>query len=418
MTERQQHMPFTADTARGVSPAAVVAAPSVSPPVCATEARRDEVQVRVSARLDELAHVWPRSRPQTGPAYFTVFQTAGFLSLWLDTIGRRRGIEPYFVAVTDTAERPLMLLALGLTRRRGVSELSFLDAGASDYNAPVLFDATPDWSREEFRAIWGQIERALPPFDVLRLDKMLVEVAGRHNPMLELGAVPWECSGHSVTIRDRKRTRELPNARASRRKLKRLNEIAPTRFAFAATPAEIGEAFEALLTHKARRFAETRVPGFEQHPGLVELYGKALTDQRMAPDALLAVLYCGETPIAEQWFLKSGDSLILLVCGNAGGAWSIHSPGRLLNEHLIAWAEANGLASVDFGIGDEPYKAEYCDARIALAGVVAARTVRGRVELGRSAALGRLRATRAYQRMRPLKWTAKRWLQSRFKTGA
>lgn len=414
MTERQQHMPFGAGTAEGVPPAAVVAASIAPPPAIAgMEPRRDEVQVRVTARLDDLAHVWPRSRPQAGPAYYTVFQTAGFLSLWLDTIGRRRAVEPCFVAVKDAAGRPLMLLALGLARRGGVTELSFLDGGASDYNAPVLFEATPEWSREEMRAVWAGIERALPPFDVLRLDKMLVEVGGRRNPLLELGARPWECSGHAVTIRERKRTRELPNARASRRKLKRLNEIAPARFGFAGEPAEIDAAFGALMTHKARRFAETRVPGFEKHPGLVELYRAALADERMASNALLATLYCGETPIAEQWCLKSGDSLILLVCGNAGGAWSNYSPGRLLNEQVIAWAEANGFASVDFGIGDEPYKAEYCDARVALAGVVAAHSLRGRIELHRAAALGRLRATRAYQRIRPLKWTAKRWLQSR-----
>ncbi len=414
MTGSQEEMHFAAG-ASDVPPAVIAAAAARPVTVTGMEPRRGEVQIRVTARLDDLANVWPHSLSHASPAFCTVFQTAGFLSLWLDTVGRRRGIEPCLVAVTDAANHPLMLLPLGLMRRRGVTELSFLDAGAADYNTPVLFEATPDWSRDELRALWAEIVRALPPFDVVRLDKMLVEVAGRRNPLLDLGVGPWECSGHAVTIRERKRTRDLPNARASRRKLKRLNEIAPTRFGFAETPAAIAEVFEALMTHKARRFAETRVPGFEQHPGLVDLYLQALTDERMVPNALLAVLYCGETPIAEQWCLRSGDSLILLVCGNAGGSWSNYSPGRLLNEHLIGWAEANGLVSVDFGIGDEPYKAEYCDARIALAGVVAAQTLRGRVELRRTAALGRLRATRAYQRVRPLKWTAKRWLQARRK---
>lgn len=369
-----------------------------------------DLVISVSSRLEELADIWPRSAGADG-ASLTVFQSAEFLNLWLVEIGRRQSITPVLVAVRDAEGEPLMLLPLGLSRRQGARVLTFLDAGAVDYNGPVLFAACPDWSAAEMGALWRRIEAVLPAHDVLDLGKMLVEIGGRPNPLLHLGATAWECSGHAVVLSRPDGDAKLPNARASRRKLKRLNEIAPSRFAFVEGTAAAGAAFETLIAHKARRFEETRVPGFDRFPGLVELYRAALTDAGLAGQARLAVLYCGDTAIAEQWCLVSGDRLVLLVCANAGGSWSHCSPGRLLNEWLIAWARDNGFGYVDFGIGDEAYKAEYCDVRVELAGVTRAVTARGRAAVRLRDGLARLRTTQAYQAVRNVKYAAVGWLK-------
>ena len=42
-------------------------------------------------------------------------------------------------------------------------------------------------------------------------------------------------------------------------------------------------------------------------------------------------------------------------------AWGKASPGRLLLEHLIECSFREGLRAFDFTIGDEPYKASFCN---------------------------------------------------------
>jgi CelD/BcsL family acetyltransferase involved in cellulose biosynthesis len=48
------------------------------------------------------------------------------------------------------------------------------------------------------------------------------------------------------------------------------------------------------------------------------------------------------------------------------GEWRQYAPGRLLNEWLMEWSLDNGLKFFDFGIGDEPYKFDYCDVHVPL----------------------------------------------------
>lgn len=375
-----------------------------APAATATEERSvsEPMRVDVAAHLEDFADVWPAV--PGGDAFLTAFQSRDYLTMWLRLIAPGQQIVPQFVCVRDASGRPVLLLPFGLRRRRGVRVLSFLDGGISDYNAPVLFAATPNWSAAEFTAVWRQILSALPAFDVLQLDKMLVEVEGRPNPLMHLGASPWECSGHAVAVGKAVPPLELPNARASRRRLKRLDEIAATRFVFASEPSQAADAFDALMQHKNRRFAETQVPGFERIPGSVEFYRSALHEEPLRPHALLAALYCGTTPIAEQWCLVSGKRLLLLVCGNAGGEWSRQSPGRLLNEFLIGWARDQGFDFLDFGVGDESYKAEYCNIRIELAGIRKPMSRRGHAALLLSGTIERVRATSLYHKLRPMKW--------------
>lgn len=391
-----------ASSGRVVLPSGVFPAAAGADPAAA-------VRVTVTSRLADVAAIWPRA-PGDGAGLLSIFQGADFLGVWLATIGQARAVTPYLVTVADATGRPLMLLPLGIWRRQGARVLGFLDGGVSDYNAPIIFPHTPNWSTAQFAVVWRTVLASLPPVDVVVLEKMLETVGGRRNPLTSLGGAAWECSGHAVALTGRMRRRQLPNARASRRKLRRLSEIADTRVVIAGAPAEATPIFETLIAHKSRRFAETRVPGFESAPGQLAFYRAAIADPALSRHVCLAALMCGETAIAEQWALHSGDCLILLVCGTAGGTWNPYSPGRLLNEYLIAHAEESGLSEVDFGIGDEPYKSEYCDKRIALFGVTYAVSRRGRLVLAAQRALAEARRTRLYAAVRPLKWSLLRAL--------
>src|SRR5690242_18023770 len=101
-------------------------------------ARAERLQVTVAGSLDDFRDVWPRTNDLKGTAAY-VFQCADILEAWIDTFGRARATQILLVLISDAAGQPLMALPLGIEKHGGLSTLSFLDAGVSDYNAPVLY---------------------------------------------------------------------------------------------------------------------------------------------------------------------------------------------------------------------------------------------------------------------------------------
>jgi CelD/BcsL family acetyltransferase involved in cellulose biosynthesis len=77
-----------------------------------------------------------------------------------------------------------------------------------------------------------------------------------------------------------------------------------------------------------------------------------------------------------------------------------HSPGHILLMRLMQWAIERGCTRFDFTIGDEPYKAEWCDQTWVLGCGTLARTLRGRV--GAGIALAQIAAMRQVKRRRGL----------------
>jgi CelD/BcsL family acetyltransferase involved in cellulose biosynthesis len=73
--------------------------------------------------------------------------------------------------------------------------------------------------------------------------------------------------------------------------------------------------------------------------------------------------------------------------------WARFSPGRILLEDLIEWSIKNGFKAFDFGVGDEPYKDEYCEQVIPLYDHVAAGSTRGSLVVLASNGINRLRRT-------------------------
>lgn len=111
-------------------------------------------------------------------ARFHAFQTATFLSAWLNSFGRSGLQSLHFIEVRDEASRPLIFIPLRILNRGGTRLLQFVDQDAADYNAPILFESHITWSREVAEDLWRQIIEMMPPFDVVELVKMPAEVEG------------------------------------------------------------------------------------------------------------------------------------------------------------------------------------------------------------------------------------------------
>lgn len=368
-------------------------------------------QVRVGGRLSDFADHWPRT-DRMGEAACHVFQCADILEVWLDTIGRARGTRACFVGVFDAAGRPAMLLAFGIERRGPVRVLAFLDGTVSDYNGPVLFPAARALDAADWAPLWASILAALPPFDVALLDKMPAEIGGLANPLMRLGPVPMPESGHVMSLGGSRQALEkrLPQTKRQARYHRQLQKIGPVVLQVAGEPAQAAAFLDNMVENKTRKFAETRVPGFEV-PGKLAYYQEATRRLGLPDPVHLAALTVGDTVIASHWGLVLGDRFYYLMTAYAGGEWRRFAPGRFLTDELIRWCHAHGFAWYDFGVGDEAYKDEYCDVIIPLHRADVAVTLRGRLHLRALGLLASLRASRLWQTIRPYKWVVLRALR-------
>lgn len=347
---------------------------------------------------------WPRT-DRMGEARCHVFQCADILEVWLDTLGRARSTQVQCVGIHDAAGCPVMLLPLGIERKRGVRVLGFLDGSVSDYCQPVLFPPSAAIDAELARKIWMRIRSSLSRFDIAVLDKMPAEVGDLPNPLMHLGTVLMAEAGHVMSLTGSREAleRRIPVSQRHRRYQRQLTRDRQVSLSVADTAEMAQHYFDAMVVNKTRRFAETRVPGFEQ-PGKLQFFQEATRRlPRLAPIHLSAV-QADEEVIASHWGMVLDDRFYFLMTAYAGGTWRKFSPGRILNDELIRWCHANGYRWFDFGIGNEEYKYEYCDVTIPLHAALIPVTLRGWLSLRADTVLAWLRASKIWQTLRPYKW--------------
>lgn len=387
-------------------------APSAEPPPA-----EEAVPFRIAV-FDAIASLpadWPCSDRADGQARCHVFQCADILEVWLDTIGKARGVVPVFVTVHDAVGLPVLFLALGIERRWGsVRVLGFLDGSVSDYSNPILFPGSSVLDANSMTALWKDITTRIPTFDVAILDKLSDVVGDLKNPIQLLGSRRMPESGHVMSVGGTlaEQLGRMPEAKRHTRYLRQLKRDHEVVFEVADN-REISRTFlDTMIENKRRKFAETRVPGFEL-PGKLEFFVEMTRRLDNLSPVHLSAIRADDTIIASHWGLVYGDRFYALMISYADGVWRKYSPGRILKDNLIRWCHANGYRWFDFGIGDEIYKYEYCDIEVSLSIVERAMNYRGKAFLVVRELVTQMRATPLWQRLRPLKWLIIRRLSSK-----
>jgi CelD/BcsL family acetyltransferase involved in cellulose biosynthesis len=339
----------------------------------------DAPTVLIGHKPDDFRDLWPRSSAR-GDVRAFVFQCADILDVWCNTIGRARGVEPLFVTVLATSGRPALLLPFGIQTQHGTRILRFLDGGVSDYNAPIVL---PDAAAiGDAQTIWSEISRYLPPFDVAILEKMPQMVGDLANPLFPLAqnfhheschAValygPWETFAHD----------KISNAADSRRRRRKLDKLGTVQIGIAES-AEMREQFlAAMMRMKRRKYIDTKGYDAFQDPGAEDYFLETTRRLGAGGPVQLSALTLDGRILAAHWGYVTGDRFYHLMPAHEGGEWRAYAPGRLLNEWLLQWCIERGLKYLDFGIGDEPYKFDYCDLHIPLRDAFLPVTLKGRL---------------------------------------
>lgn len=360
------------------------------------------LRIRVAADPDAVAEEW-RALETHGHA--TVFQTRAWLDPLLESAARAQGAAPLFVLVSDNATgAPQMLLPLCRRRQGAFSAIEFLDLGASDYNAPLLargFDPSPP----QFAALWSAIRAALPPADILRIDKSPATISGAPNPLaklpfmhrLTLGAwslrLPATRGDYERGVLGAHFRKEL------RRKRRRLSQDGAVVLHKSADAAEARVMLRDLAAMRRARYA-----ALGRHDILVDAAFRAFYEALLARGEGLAEIHAlevGGERVAALFGLRHAGAFHFILSGFAEGDWASKSVGTVAADCMIERAIAEELAAFDFTIGNAPYKRYFGATRQDLFGGAQALSLRALPEVAEKRLKGSLRTLLAPPPQKP-----------------
>lgn len=347
----------------------------------------------VHRSLDAAAPDWQRLEREG--AMFA-FQGLGWMRAWLTHFRTLKSVDPLIVVVRHEG-RPVMLIPLAIERRFGVRRLAFLGGSVTDYHAPIL---APGWEEAlgegGFPALWARIVAALPPVDLFTFERMPAAVDGQVNPFVTLPGVRPAGDAYAIRLPESldayRRTLRTGFVADTRRKRRRLSEIGEIRHVVAASPEEAEAVLDAMIARKVRRFAETGAENCFAHPEFRAFYASLCHAPLGEARAHASRLMVGEETVAAHWGLTHRGRFYYLMIGWSGGEWARYSVGRVMIEELAATAIADGQDVLDLTVGDEAYKNDWANERLALFSLEEARSARGHGWLSAIAARESLRA--------------------------
>jgi CelD/BcsL family acetyltransferase involved in cellulose biosynthesis len=338
----------------------------------------------------------------------TPFQTAPFLSAWYATLGMEPGVEPLIVEVTKDGV-PAALFPLVRSARGGLREIGFADAELTDNGAPLIGPAFP-FEPAAFAQMWTAVRQALPPADILRLEKMPQTLAGRDNPLFALaGAYEAPLTRHVIRMsgsyEDYSNTRTTKFRKEQGRVWRVFLRNEGARFEMVSEPSRALMLLTQMEEQQAKRMAELGVQYRLGQPAYAEFFRRFLAEGLAGGCARFGALTQGDTLVGGLLGVSNGAADAFVRISNATGHWTAASPGRLVLEKALEVIHAQGVREVDFSVGDFQYKYAFGVVKQPLRNLLTPLSARGvplswgvalRQRLKRSAIVRKLR-----ERLRP-----------------
>lgn len=346
-----------------------------------------EVLLSVHDDLASLATVWT-ALEQKGDC--TAFQTHAFVAAWFAHVGRAAGVTPCVVVGWDAedageGEGPLFIMPLGLTRNALGTKLSWLAADVADYQGPLLAANFSLRVRPgQFKALWRQIRETLPHHDLIEMHAMPEKIGNQANPFMQLGNLTRHASSAHMTRLGADWDSYYGSKRSSgskkrdRQKRRKLEEHGDTVLVTPTDTAIIAETVDTLIAQKSAAFARMGVANIFAKPGMRDFYMALATEA--ASQGLIEVsrLEVGGKVAAANWGLSfKGRFHYVLTSYDAEAEFASRGPGMIQLLDLMKQATETGHSEFDFTVGDEGYKADWCEIETFLYDYVEAASVLG-----------------------------------------
>ncbi len=300
---------------------------------------------------DEYAELFSHS-------HATAFQSP----LWLDRLYARLvphvGAQPLIVTVRSRADGRLAMVLPLLRQRRGAMRVvGFADLRVSDYASPVC-DELKFARILRDKTACDEIRQALMPYDMIRVQKMidgsmklehLLDAKSRMSMKMNSYAVPlsapfsqWRADNISRSYR-----KELDK---KGRRLRRKGEV---RFECSADPEVIEGTFHTMREHRRSRFQGNDLL---QKGAYFDFYVDIAIRGARAGLSRTYTLFLDGRPIAGIWGLLHKHEFLAILKGFDLAGYKTCSIGALAFERVARDCVERGDVSLDFTIGDEPYK--------------------------------------------------------------
>ena len=131
------------------------------------------------------------------------------------------------------------------------------------------------------------------------------------------------------------------------------------------------------MDQKSRALGRKGITDLFGRPGCREFFLDFVSNPATKHLAHVSRLEIGTTCAAANFAVVFGDCYYHILASYCDGQLTRYGPGALHLRELLAYAIERGLRRFDFTIGDEAYKAEWCDLRLKLCDYSAAATWRG-----------------------------------------
>ncbi len=286
------------------------------------------------------------------------FQRAQWLETWFGSFAAEKPAE-FCAATIEDAEtgEAVFVLPLMVEHRGGIARLKAWDRGVSDYNGPVLSKKFAP-SVADMNVLWADLLHALPPADVIELEKVPTHIGEIDNPLMGIEGVRQSSfARHPLPLDDDfeklASSRFNPSHRRTlAKKRKKLQNKGRLEFSLEGGAAALST-LDLILAWRERRFADENVA---EEAAKVGAFYRSLCEH--TDIARVGRLTLDGEIIAGCFGTLTGDTFQLLAVAH-DGRYKNWSPGLLAIESSIALLCASGVTVYDFTIGSEPYKFDF-----------------------------------------------------------
>jgi CelD/BcsL family acetyltransferase involved in cellulose biosynthesis len=117
--------------------------------------------------------------------------------------------------------------------------------------------------------------------------------------------------------------------------------------------------FDTLIAWKSAQLRASNQPAIWDKPWVRQVVEATYASRDPSLRGVFATLTAGDKLVAATYALRSERALHVWLLGH-DSAFDAYSPGVILSRWLIEWAAEQGLAEVDFGVGDYQFKRHLC----------------------------------------------------------
>lgn len=329
-------------------------------------------------------------------AVLTPYQRYDWIKALVDTRGP--GKARCAVAVVYSGERPVALFPFEITRRFGVRTAGLI--GANIGNAGWLLmerDVASSLTPEVMTGLLAQIGKQAGGLDMVVLLNQPESWLGLANPLLGFPHQPAPDYLYLASLGQEGAVESLSGKRLRNvlRGKRRLEEaMGPVVLRRAECVADIAKVHATFLEQRGARFAQMGVRNVFADDWFVEFFKHAAATSLGSdrPALRFHALHAGNEIVATSCGTCAGMHYSQYINSTTSGPAARYSLMGILMHELVAELASSGITSIDMGLGDFDYKADWTERHIVydaaipvtLAGRVAAPALLGLRHLKRT----------------------------------